>query len=189
MHRTNAVTEKIRELIAPFLASLGLVPWGVELAAAGHRQVVRLYIDLAADTPRTPGRQGVTIDECAKVSRHLGALLEVEELFHGPYVLEVSSPGFGRRFFEAAQLAAYIGQEIEARLTVPRDGRKRFRGLLTTVENSRVTMAVDPGPKSFPLSFDFEEADKIRLIHAFDAIPEGGAGIDGASPGTSEETP
>ncbi len=189
MHRTSAVTENIRELIAPYLASLGLVPWGVELAAAGHRQVVRLYIDLAPDTPKTPGRQGVTIDECAKVSRHLGTLLDVEDLIHGPYVLEVSSPGFGRRFFEPGQLADYVGREIEAKLTVPRDGRKRFRGILTAVAGSQVTMTVDPGSKSFPLSFDFEQADKIRLIHAFDAISEGEAGDDGASPGTSEVTP
>ena len=189
MHRTSAVTEKIQELITPYLATLGLVPWGVELAAAGHRQVVRLYLDLAPETPRTPERQGVTIDECARVSRHLGSLLEVEEIFHGPCVLEVSSPGFGRRFFEPGQLPAYIGREIEARLIAPRDGRKRFRGILTAAEGNRVSMTVDPASKTFPLSFDFEEAEKIRLIHAFDAISEGGADDDGASSGTSEVTP
>jgi len=189
MHRTSAVTDKIRDLIIPYLASLGLMAWGVELAAAGHRQVVRLYLDLAPDTPRTPERKGVTVDECAKVSRHLGALLEVEELFHGPYVLEVSSPGLSRRFFEPWQMAAYTGQEIEAKLTLPRDGRKRFRGLLTAVEGNRVAMTVDVGPKSFPLSFDFEEADKVRLIHAFDAISEGESGDGGESSGDSEVTP
>jgi len=178
MDRTSAVTEKIRELITPYLATLGLVVWGVELAAAGHRQLVRLYLDLAPDLPRTPGRQGVTIDECARVSRHLGALLEVEDLFHGPYVLEVSSPGLSRRFFEAGQMAGSIGREIEVKLTVPRDGRKRFRGVLTAVAGDTVSMTVDPGPKSFPISFDFAEADKVRLIHVFDATPEGDAGGD-----------
>ena len=144
------MTEKIREFIAPYLDSLGLIPWGVELAAAGHRQVVRLYIDLSPETPRTPERKGVTIDECARVSRHLGSLLEVEEIFHGPYVLEVSSPGFGRRFFEPGQLPAYVGQEIEARLIVPRDGRKRFRGILTAAEGSRVSMAPRCSPAARP---------------------------------------
>lgn len=188
MHRTSAVTEKIQELIAPFLATLGLDVWGVELAAAGHRQLVRLYIDLADGTPRTPGRRGVTIDECARVSRHLGSLLEVEEYFHGPYVLEVSSPGLSRRFFEAEQLAGYIGREIEAKLAAPVNGRKRFRGVLTALEGRIVSMTVDPGPKSFPISFDFAEADKVRLIHAFDATPEGETDGDDSPYGSPEAT-
>lgn len=187
MHRTNVVPDKIRELISPYLAAMGLVVWGVELAASGHRQVVRLFLDLAPETPRTPTRRGVTIDECAKASRHLGTLLEMEELFHGPYVLEVSSPGFGRRFFEPGQLPAYVGQQIEAKLTVPREGRKRFRGVLTLAEGSRLSMLVEAVPQPFPLSFDFEETEKIRLIHAFDAT-EGGA-EDDASSGASEENP
>ena len=188
MHRTSAVTEKIRELIAPYLTTLGLTVWGVELAAAGHRQLVRLYLDLAADTPRTAERKGVTIDECARVSRHLGSLLEVEEYFHGAYVLEVSSPGLSRRFFEAGQLPAYVGREIEAKLAVPRDGRPRFRGLLSGVDGQTVSMTADPGPKEFSISFDFAEADKIRLIHAFDATPEGEADGDGGPYGNSEAT-
>lgn len=188
MHRTNVVPEKIRELISPFCASMGLAVWGVELAASGHRQLVRLYLDLAADTPRTPERRGVTIDECARVSRHLGTLLEMEDLFHSPYVLEVSSPGLGRRFFEPGQLPPYVGQVVEAKLTVPRDGRKRFRGVLAAAEGRRVTLTVEAAPQPFSLSFDFEEAEKIRLIHAFDGIPEGGADDDPSS-GTSEVTP
>ncbi|EFL50290.1 protein of unknown function DUF150 [Solidesulfovibrio fructosivorans JJ]] len=175
MQRTSIVPEKIRELISPFLTAKGLAVWGVELAASGHRQLVRLYLDLADDVVRTPERRGVTIDECATVSRHLGTLLEMEDLFHGPYVLEVSSPGFGRRFFSADQLPAYIGEAIEAKLAAPRDGRKRFRGKLSAVDGSRVTMTVNPGPQAFSLSFEFDEADKVRLIHAFDAISEGEA--------------
>lgn len=188
MQRSNIVPDKIRDLISPFLAAQGLTVWGVELAASGHRQLVRLYLDLAPDAPRTPERRGVTIDECATVSRHLGTLLDMEDLFSGPYVLEVSSPGLGRRFFAAGQLPAYVGETIEARLVAPRDGRKRFRGTLTAVEGARVTMTVDPGPKAFTLAFDFDEADKVRLIHAFDAISEGEAGDDASSP-TSEGTP
>ena len=188
MHRTSAVTEKIRELIAPYLTTLGLTVWGVELAAAGHRQLVRLYLDLAADTPRTPERQGVTIDECARVSRHLGALLEVEEYFHSAYVLEVSSPGLSRRFFEAGQLAGYLGREIEAKLAAPINGRKRFRGILTALNGQTVSMTVDPGPKSFPISFDFAESDKVRLIHAFDATPDGEAAGDDSPYGSPEAT-
>ncbi|MEL7639189.1 MAG: ribosome maturation factor RimP [Solidesulfovibrio sp.] len=187
MQRTSAVPETIREMLSPFLATTGLCLWGVEMAASGHRQLVRLYLDLAPDTPRTPERQGVTIDECAKVSRHLGALLDMEDLFSGPYVLEVSSPGLSRRFFTADQLPPYAGREIEVKLAVPRDGRKRFRGTLDAVTGGTLTMTVDPGPKAFGLAFAFDEAEKIRLIHAFDATALGDG--DDASPAAPEETP
>lgn len=188
MPQQSAVTEKLSELVAPCLASMGLCLWGIEVAQSGHRQLVRLFLDLAPDTPRTPARQGVTVDECASVSRRLSTLLDLEELFHNPYVLEVSSPGLGRRFFAPAQLAPYIGRVVEAKLTIPKQGRKRFRGDLTAVAGSRLTLTVDPGPKAFEFSFDFEEADNVRLIPAFDALSEGGAG-SGASSGTSEVTP
>jgi len=188
MHQKSAVTQKISELVAPCLASMGLALWGLEMAQSGRRQLVRLYLDLAPDTPRTPERQGVTVDECATVSRRLSALLDVEDIFHEPYVLEVSSPGLGRHFFAPGQLAPFIGRTVEAKLTVPQQGRKRFRGELTAVDGSRLTVNVDPGPKAFLFSFDFDETDSIRLIPAFDAISEGGAG-GGASSGTSEVTP
>lgn len=188
MHYESVVTEKLKALAAPCLASMGLVLWGVELGMSGRRQVARLFLDLAPETPRTNERKGVTVDECASVSRRLSALLDVEEIFHGAYVLEVSSPGLDRRFFEPGQLTGYIGREIEAKLIAPRQGRKRFRGVLSAVDGSRVAMTVDPGPKAFVLSFDFDEADKIRLIHALDAIPERGTDEGGAPSGTSEVT-
>jgi len=189
MHHESVVTEKLKALAAPCLASMGLVLWGVELAQSGRRQVARLFLDLAPDTPRTAERQGVTVDACATVSRRLSALLDVDDIFHGPYVLEVSSPGLDRLFFEPEQLAGYVGREIEVKLTAPRQGRKKFRGVLAAADGTRVAMTVDPGPKAYVLSFDFAEAERIRLIHALDAISERGAGEGGAPSGTSEVTP
>jgi len=189
MHHESVVTEKLKALAAPCLASMGLVLWGVELGLSGRRQVARLFLDLAPETPRTKERQGVTVDECAACSRRLSALLDVEDFFHGAYVLEVSSPGLDRRFFEPEQMSGYVGREIEAKLTVPRQGRKRFRGLLSAVDGPRVAMTVDPGPKAFVLSFDFADAEKIRLIHALDAISARGTDEGGAPSGTSEVTP
>jgi len=189
MHHESVVTEKLKALTAPCLAAMDLVLWGVELGQSGRRQVVRLFLDVAPDAPRTSERQGVTVDACATVSRRISALLDVEEIFHGPYVLEVSSPGLDRHFFEPAQLTGYVGREIEVKLTTPRQGRKRFRGNLAAVDGNRVAMTADPGPKAFVLSFDFAEAEKIRLIHALDALSERGAGEGGAPSGTSEVTP
>lgn len=65
---------------------------GVELVEfasfqAGKRKLLRLFIDK---------EDGVTVDDCAQVSRELGARLDLENIFEDPYTLEVSSPGLDR---------------------------------------------------------------------------------------------
>lgn len=115
--------DSVTALAAPLAASLGLSIWGVEIAY-GPRSIVRVYVD---------SEGGVDIDECAKLSRLLGISLEVEDIFPGAYVLEVSSPGLERVFFTESQLAAHAGQVVDVTLKSPSDaflGRKKFRGVL-----------------------------------------------------------
>jgi len=62
------------------------------------------------------GGRGPGIDQCAKISRHIGLALEAEDLIPSAYVLEVSSPGLERPFFTLAQLAAYLGDDLTLKL-------------------------------------------------------------------------
>ena len=113
----------ITDLAAPLAASLGLELWGVELAFSG-RGLVRVFVE---------SENGVSVDQCAELSRLLGLTLDVEDLVPGAYVLEVSSPGLERTFFTEAQLARAVGQRVEITLHEPRPawpGRRKFRGLL-----------------------------------------------------------
>ncbi|MBU1229172.1 MAG: ribosome maturation factor RimP [Proteobacteria bacterium] len=132
------LVDRLTGIIRSAVDTLGVRLWGVELASAGSRMVVRVYIDALADgTVLAEGElaaeerpAGVTIAACAKVSRHLGALLDAEDAVPGAYVLEVSSPGLERRFFAPEQLEAYLGRTIDVRLNQPQDGRRHLRGLL-----------------------------------------------------------
>ena len=113
----------ITDLAAPLAASLGLELWGVELAFSG-RGLVRVFVE---------SENGVSVDQCAELSRLLGLSLDVEDLIPGAYVLEVSSPGLERTFFTEAQLARAVGQRVEITLHEPQPawpGRRKFRGLL-----------------------------------------------------------
>ena len=65
--------------------------------------IVRVYIDSSS---------GVNVDDCANISRQISSLLDVEGFLPERYVLEVSSPGLDRKFFEISQYSAYIGKKL-----------------------------------------------------------------------------
>jgi ribosome maturation factor RimP len=188
---TQQRARRIAELLTPFLASEGLVPWGVEISSAGRRELLRIFIDVSPEAREIRGAAGktagVTVDDCAAVSRHAGYLLEVEDIMPGPYVLEVSSPGIERRFFTAGQMAGHVGCEVEVTLALPRQGRRRFQGLLTRVEGGSFTMTVDPGPRQTAVDFAWNEVKKARLVHRFP--DEAGDPGPEHPQGRSEETP
>lgn len=118
--------------------------------------------------------EGVTIDQCARLSRQLGLALEVEDVIHDAYVLEVSSPGLERPFFEAAQMAPYAGRTIELTLALPHaawPGRRKFRGDIVRVEGDTLTFLPDSAPSPdeapAPLSVAWEDVKKAHLVHIF----------------------
>lgn len=148
------LAERILPLAGPVAASLGCAVWGVEAAPAGRRTLVRVYIEAPS---------GVTIDQCAEVSRSLGAALEVEDAIPGPYTLEVSSPGLSRRFFEPSQLPPYVGRELEVSLTEPIGERKNFTGRLAEAGPEGFVLETESGR----LELSWERVKKARLVHAF----------------------
>lgn len=84
----GSLAKKISEFVEPSIEAMGLTLWGVEVTSA-NRPAVIIYID---------GKDGVSIDQCAAVSRDVGLMLEVEEIIDSAYILEVSSPGLERKF-------------------------------------------------------------------------------------------
>ncbi|MEE4276979.1 MAG: ribosome maturation factor RimP [Halieaceae bacterium] len=130
----SAREDKLHALMAPTVEAQGFELWGVEQLSQGRHSLLRIYIDAEA---------GVTVDDCARVSEQVGALLDVEEPVAGDYVLEVSSPGVDRRLFRLEQYAPYAGEEIEVRLRRPYEGRRKYRGILRAVEGEDVVVLVD----------------------------------------------
>ena len=160
----DQIMRRVREAAEPVAASFGLAIWGIELVSGG-RATVRIYVDatpeaLAANAEGNNGEdgvlEGVSIDQCADISRLVGLALEVDEVFADAWVLEVSSPGFDRLFFEPAQLKAVDGD--------------RF-----TVE---VLLSASEGEKPAPtdVSIRWDMVKKARLIHIFPDTSKPGAG-------------
>ena len=96
---------RITEAAAPAAASFGLELWGIELIGSG-RPVARVFVDAPASAAALPAEEngdrlppGVTVDQCAEVSRTVvGLALDVEELFSDAWTLEVSSPAWNAPF-------------------------------------------------------------------------------------------
>jgi ribosome maturation factor RimP len=151
MDRENEFRKEIHRLIEPVVRGMGLTLWGIEHGAAGRRRLIRIYID---------SPQGVGVDKCAELSRHVGVVLEIEDLIPGPYVLEVSSPGLERPFFDPSQLERYVGREIRIQLDEPVQGRKNWRGELRSVKGTVLRLLVN----GQDVEFQWERIRKARLV-------------------------
>ena len=134
---------RLIELLAPTVESLGFELWGLELLSPNRHATLRLYIE---------GEAGVSVDDCAKVSRHVSSVMDVEDPINGEYTLEVSSPGIDRLLFKPEQYALYVGEPIEVKLRLPFDGRRKFRGWLMGLENDDVIVRVDDHDYLLPLA-------------------------------------
>ena len=123
--------QRITAIAEPLALSLGLRLWGVQVLL-GPRSVVRVFAE---------GDEGISVDQCADLSRLLGLSLEVEDFIEAAYVLEVSSPGLERIYFTQEQLAAAAGQNVVITLAGPvpeYPGRRKFAGGLLRVADGMV---------------------------------------------------
>jgi ribosome maturation factor RimP len=115
--------------------------------------IFRIYID----SPK-----GVTVDDCSRVSRQVGAMMDVEDPFESRYALEVSSPGIDRPLFEIEHYRKYIGKRIKLKLYSPVNQRRQFKGVLQRVEGEDIFLLVDDTEQEVKLSYSMIE--KASLV-------------------------
>lgn len=150
----SAKLKLLQELIEPSVTALGFELWGIEYLAQGAHSVLRIYID---------SEEGITVDDCAKVSHQVSGVLDVEEPISGHYNLEVSSPGMDRPLFTLEQFAAWAGHQVQIRLRVPFEGRRKFKGLLNGVEGDDVLLVVDKEEYLLPI----DSIDRANIVPQF----------------------
>lgn len=99
--------DAVREQLAAVVADEGLELLATEIVGAGPKMILRLVVD---------GSNGVSLDQCAEISRQASALLDVEDPIRHRYTLEVSSPGLDRKLYSAADYDRFAGQRIKIRM-------------------------------------------------------------------------
>ena len=95
---------------------------------------------------------GMTVDDCADISREVSAILDVEDPLRGAYDLEVSSPGIDRPLVEPADFDRYAGFDAKIEMVAGIDGRKKFKGQLLGIEQDLVKIRLDEETFKLPVS-------------------------------------
>ena len=148
----NSSEVLITELIGTTVQALGLELWGVELLQQGRYSLLRVYIER---------EEGVTIEDCEKVSRQVSALLDVEDPIAGEYTLEVSSPGVDRPLYSVEQYAKYVGSEVNLKLRRAVDGRRKFKGQIIKVSGDIVGLLVE----GTEYDLEHSEIEKASIVY------------------------
>lgn len=143
---------EIERLIAPSLEAMGYDI--VRVLLSGHR---RAHLQIMVERR---DESAIGLDDCAEVSRAVGAILEVGDPIQGPYDLEVSSPGIDRPLTRLDDFARFAGFEARVEVGTPIDGRRRWRGRLLGVDGDRVRLATEEGEVDLP----FAGIDKAKLV-------------------------
>jgi len=142
---------------------------GVVLVDVCHRPerggaVLRVLIEPEGAADHPDSLVSVTLEDCSRVSRALGAALdEHERLVVGHYRLEVSSPGIERPLVKAADYQRFAGREIKIQRRKPIDGRKHYTATLVGVNHDTVQLSVDGQSIDIPLN----EISKANLVYRF----------------------
>jgi len=151
----NAKERHLERLLGPTVEALGCRIWGIELLTQGKHSLLRVYIDRD---------DGVTIDDCERVSKQVSALLDVEEPVTSSYTLEVSSPGLDRLLFKPEHYAESVGERVDLRLGFPEQGRRRVIGEMTDYGDDEVTVNVD----GVPFVVQVANVQRARIVPQYD---------------------
>jgi ribosome maturation factor RimP len=141
---------KVRDMAGPLCESEGLELVHVEFQREATGWVLRIYVDKTG---------GITLEDCAHVSRQLGDLLDIGLENIWPYHLEVSSPGVHRPLCKMSDFEKYQGCPATVKTRVPVEGQKNFKGILKGNNGDSVHLLMEDKTVTIP----FKEIVKARL--------------------------
>ena len=126
--------EQLLGLLEPAIEALGYELSDVEMNLEHGRGLIRLFIDRD---------DGITLEDCAKVSHQVSGVLDVEDPIAGDYNLEVSSPGADRKLVKPEHFDRFAGSMVKVRLKRLVDGRRRLKGQLLGRDGERIQVRLD----------------------------------------------
>lgn len=141
--REAAVVDRVRAVAGRVATSSGLELFDVEYKREAQGWIVRVLLDRPG--PAATAEDSVSVEDCARVSRELSAILDVEDFIPTAYTLEVSSPGLDRPLRGADDYRRFAGRLAKLVTRVPVDGQTFFRCRLGGVEDQAVVFEDEGG--------------------------------------------
>ena len=148
----SAMDRRLAEIIAPVLQDMGF-----ELVRVRLMSGKTATLQVMAEKPTG----AIEVDDCARISTMLSAVLDVEDPILDPYTLEVSSPGVDRPLTRLKDFDMFEGYDARLETAELHGGRRRFKGVLAGVEGDEVLINIDEG--TVGLKFDWLSDAKLVL--------------------------
>ncbi|KIN74388.1 ribosome maturation factor RimP [Sulfitobacter guttiformis] len=154
-----AMDRRLAEIITPVIEDMGYELVRVRLMSGKNA-----ILQIMADKPEG----GIEVDDCAKISTAVGAVLDVEDPIVDEYALEVSSPGIDRPLTRLKDFANFEGYEAKIETDDLIDGRRRFKGELAGVEGEEILINIEEGT----VGLKFEWLTDAKLVLTDELIRE-----------------
>ena len=149
---------RLLALIEPALAEQGVELVALEVLGGAKRPLLRIYLDQEG---------GIGIEDCARLSRSIGAMLDLDDPFAMRYILEVSSPGLNRPLAKPEHYKRHIGQRVRLKTRRPiRANAKNYLGTLTAFREApaRIELTDELGAVEIPL----DDILRANIDYAFE---------------------
>nr|WP_166417709.1 ribosome maturation factor RimP [Cochlodiniinecator piscidefendens] len=147
-----AIDRRVKEIIEPVVEGLGF-----ELVRVRMLSGKTTILQVMAERPDG----GIEVDDCAKISNEVSAIMDVEDPIADNYALEVSSPGIDRPLTRLKDFDMWNGYEAKLETADLIDGQRRFKGVLAGTEEDEVLITIDQG--TIGLKFDWLTDAKLVL--------------------------
>ena len=128
------------EIIEPVVLAEKLELVDVEYKKTGKSWALRVFIDKP---------DGVTLEDCQKVSRQIEDLIDLEEWISSKYVLEVSSPGLDRPLKKEREFLKYKNKRVRVRTFSPIENRRDFSGAIRDCKNQTLFLEEGDGRSKY----------------------------------------
>lgn len=160
MNNLIAKTEldnRMLKIFSPVVEDMGFEIVRVRLVD-GRSKLIQVMVDNSSGT--------INVDECAKISTELSAIIDLEDPYDDPFNLEVSSPGIDRPLTRLTDFEAWNGYEAKIETVEAIDGQKRFKGILAGINNEEVLITINIGT----IGLDFNWISDAKLVLTDDLI-------------------
>jgi len=151
MKNIEEIKNKITEIITPVINAMGIELYDVEFSKMKSKGLLRVFIEK---------QDGVTIDDCERVSREIEAVLDVEDPIPFAYIIEVSSPGLDRPLKELNDFKRYSGKTVRVVTHEPIDKQTFFIGKIMDVGDNEISFLL---PKDRKVIIPYKNISKARL--------------------------
>ncbi len=155
----TAIDRRLAALITPVIEGMGYELVRLRLMGGNTKT-----LQIMAERPEG----GIEVDECARISTAVSAVLDVEDPITEAYTLEVSSPGIDRPLTRLKDFDTWEGYEAKLETAEPIEGQRRFRGILEGTEEGEVLLTIPAGT----IGLRFEWLSDAKLVLTDDLIRE-----------------